>query len=228
MLDRLLESKGKRGRSATGAVASVAAHAAIIGVAVYATAEARVEIVKPPEVVRLVYSQQPTAPRTSKPAPAVQHPVWNDRFVVDARSVDISIPSVDVTPTVAGTRDFVPSPDGALLTNGNLTGTTPAGDGAFRADQVDEQVAVAPGNTPPRYPEVLRAAGIEGRVIARFIVSEEGRVEPGSIRFARSDNQLFEDAVRSALGRMRFIPAQTAGKKVRQLVEMPFVFTLSR
>jgi len=228
MLDRLLESDAKRERFATGAVASIVTHTAVIGVALYATAHARVEIVKPPEVVRPVYFPQPRAPRTSKPAQTVQQPVWNPRLVFDARIVDISSPSVDATPTVAGTRDFVPSPNGALATSGNLTGTALAGDGAFRADQVDEQVAVAPGNTPPRYPEVLRAAGIEGRVVARFIVSEEGRAEPGSIRFARSDSQLFEDAVRSALGRMRFIPAQTAGKKVRQLVEMPFVFTLSR
>jgi outer membrane biosynthesis protein TonB len=44
----------------------------------------------------------------------------------------------------------------------------------------------------------------------------------------RSDSPLFDEAVRSALGRMRFAPAEIAGRKVRQLVEMPFVFALSR
>jgi protein TonB len=34
--------------------------------------------------------------------------------------------------------------------------------------------------------------------------------------------------VRVALRRMRFIPAEVGGVKVRQLVQMPFVFTLSR
>jgi protein TonB len=34
--------------------------------------------------------------------------------------------------------------------------------------------------------------------------------------------------VRVALRRMRFIPAEVGGAKVRQLVQMPFVFTLSR
>jgi protein TonB len=34
--------------------------------------------------------------------------------------------------------------------------------------------------------------------------------------------------VRRALARMRFVPAEAGGRKVSQLVEMPFVFTLSR
>jgi periplasmic protein TonB len=34
--------------------------------------------------------------------------------------------------------------------------------------------------------------------------------------------------VRTALRRMRFVPAQIGGKKVRQLVQMPFVFTLQK
>jgi periplasmic protein TonB len=44
----------------------------------------------------------------------------------------------------------------------------------------------------------------------------------------RSDNRLFEDAVKEALRRMRFISAEAGGRKVRQLVQMPFVFTLAR
>jgi protein TonB len=65
-------------------------------------------------------------------------------------------------------------------------------------------------------------------VIALFVVSEAGRVEPATVRFTLSDNPLFEDAVKSALERMRFVPAEVGGRKVRQLVQMPFVFTLTR
>jgi protein TonB len=75
---------------------------------------------------------------------------------------------------------------------------------------------------------VLRAAGVEGRVVARFVVNEGGSVEDGSVRFVQSDNHLFDEAVRTALRRMRFTPAEIGGRKVRQLVEMPFVFALSR
>ena len=96
------------------------------------------------------------------------------------------------------------------------------------AEQVEKQVAFIAGNAPPRYPEALRQAGIEGRVMAEFVVNEQGRTEEASIRFVQPDNDLFEDAVRVALRRMRFIPAEVGGRKVRQLVEMPFVFTLAR
>jgi protein TonB len=65
-------------------------------------------------------------------------------------------------------------------------------------------------------------------VIALFVVSEAGRVEPATVSFALSDNPLFEEAVKSALEGMRFVPAEVGGRKVRQLVQMPFVFTLSR
>jgi protein TonB len=105
--------------------------------------------------------------------------------------------------------------------------TAPTG-GTFRADQVEKQVSVVPGSPPPRYPEILRSSGVEGQVTALFVVDETGRAEEDSVRFVRSDNALFEDAVKQALHRMRFVPAEIAGRKVRQLVLMPFVFTLAR
>ena len=110
------------------------------------------------------------------------------------------------------------SPEGA---------TAPTG-GTFRADQVEKQVSVVPGSPPPRYPEILRSAGVEGQVTALFVVDETGRAEEDSVRFVRSDNSLFESAVKQALHRMRFVPAEIGGRKVRQLVLMPFVFTLAR
>jgi protein TonB len=75
---------------------------------------------------------------------------------------------------------------------------------------------------------VLRNAGVEGQVIAEFVVDEQGRAEERSVRFVRGGNPLFEDAVRVALRRMRFISAEIGGRKVKQLVQMPFVFTIAR
>jgi periplasmic protein TonB len=98
----------------------------------------------------------------------------------------------------------------------------------FRADQVEKQVSLISGSASPRYPEVLRMAGVEGKVVVQFVVDDEGRVEEKTLRFVRHDNPLFDEAVRTALARMRFAPAEVAGRKVRQLVEMPFVFALSR
>jgi protein TonB len=98
----------------------------------------------------------------------------------------------------------------------------------FSAEQVERQVTLRNGGRAPRYPNSLRVSGIEGEVVALFVVSEAGRVEPASVRFLRSDHVLFEAAVRDALDAMRFNAAETGGKRVRQLVQMPFVFTLTR
>lgn len=223
----LLESRARGERSATSTVASFAAHTALIAGAVYATAQGRVEAGKPPEVVRPVYF--PTQ-ATQAPKPVTTRhqtstlPRW--RFVVPA--IDVAMPAVDVILPESASTDFNPKPIGVLPATGVGNERRDMGDRTFLAEQVEKQVAVIPGNATPRYPELLRAAGIEGEVVARFVVDEEGRVEGKSIRFTRSDNQLFEDAVRAALARARFVPAEIGGKKVRQLVEMPFMFNLSR
>jgi protein TonB len=148
-------------------------------------------------------------------------------LVFVAPDVDVKIPSVDISDVVSKPGDFSHSAI-ASASNGEQDSGGGLGGAPFHADQVEKQVGVIPGSAPPRYPEVLRSSGVEGKVIAQFVVDEQGRAEEGSLRFLRSDNQLFEDAVRVALSRMRFIPAEIGGVKVRQLVQMPFVFTLSR
>ena len=128
---------------------------------------------------------------------------------------------------ISSQGDFGPTPTGPTGANGGGGGTAPTG-GIFRADQVEKEVSVVPGSPPPRYPELLSSSGVEGKVVALFVVDETGRAEEDSIRFVRSDNRLFEDAVKQALRRMRFVPAEIGGRKVRQLVQMPFVFRLAR
>lgn len=229
MLETLLESKSKRERSAGGAIVSVTAHTALIAAALYATAQARVQPAGITEVVRPVYfpsNPHPVQPGSPVTSPQRRFDVRSLRFV--APDVDIKVPSVDITTIVSKPGDFSPGSIASSGSNGGEERGEYSADAPFRADQVEKQVAVVAGSASPRYPEVLRSSGVEGRVIAEFVVDEQGRAEVGSLRFVRSDNVLFEDAVRVALRRMRFIPAEVGGVPVRQLVQMPFVFTLSR
>ena len=228
MLETLLESKSRRERSAGGAILSVTAHTALIATALYATAHARVKPVEFPETVRPVYFPSDRVPvRSASPATNGQRYVDGHRLIFVAPDVDIKIPSVDISDIMSKPGDFTPGAIGSA-SNGEHESGGRSGGAPLRADQVEKQVGVIPGNTPPRYPDVLRSSGVEGQVIAEFVVDEQGRAEEGSLRFVHSDNQLFEDAVRVALRRMRFVPAEVGGMKVRQLVQMPFVFTLSR
>ena len=229
MLETLLESRSKRERSAGGVMVSVTAHTALIAIAVYATAQAHVHPAGTREIVRAVYFPReriPAQPGSTVASPQRRFDIRRVRFV--APDVDIKVPSVDITPVVSKPGDFSPAPILSVGSNDGREGGGNSGGEPFRAEQVEKQVGVVAGSAPPRYPEVLRSSGVEGKVIAQFVVDEQGRVEEGSLRFLRSDNRLFEDAVRVTLVRMRFIPAEIGGVKVRQLVQMPFVFTLSR
>jgi protein TonB len=79
----------------------------------------------------------------------------------------------------------------------------------------------------PRYPDQLRAAGVTGRVVARFVVDTTGRVEPTSVVIRESSHELFTRAVRAALTSLRFAPAEVGRRKVRMLVDLPFEFRLN-
>jgi len=227
MLETLLESRSRRRRSSAGAIVSVTAHTALIAAAVYATAEAGMTPRSAIDTVRPVYFPSP--------APEATTPWRHSDAVVDVphrlpviESIAVDLPAIaEVHLPTTSASDF---PSGMLRGSGTESvGPVTVTDGEpYNAEQVEKQVEPAPGNLPPLYPDVLRSAGVEGQVIAQFVVDEAGKVEEGSLRFIRGDNVLFEEAVRRAVGRMRFIPAQVGGRKVRQLVQMPFVFTLSR
>jgi TonB family protein len=98
--------------------------------------------------------------------------------------------------------------------------------GIYTPDLVDEQVAPRPGNPKPRYPESLRAAGVEGDVNVQFVVDTTGRVDEPSIKFSSHIHELFMDAIRVSLRRARFFPARLAGTVVPQLVQQEFRFEL--
>jgi outer membrane biosynthesis protein TonB len=92
--------------------------------------------------------------------------------------------------------------------------------------QVELQAREAPGNTQPEYPPTLRAANMEGRVVAQFVVDTAGHAEMGSFKVLATTHQLFSDAVKQQLPSMVFIPATIGGRKVKQLLQMPFTFTI--
>jgi TonB family protein len=98
--------------------------------------------------------------------------------------------------------------------------------GIYTPDLVDEQVTPRPGNPKPRYPESLRAAGVEAEVSVLFVVDTTGRVDEPSIKFATHIHELFMDAIRVSLRRARFFPARLAGSVVPQLVQQSFRFEL--
>jgi protein TonB len=74
---------------------------------------------------------------------------------------------------------------------------------------------------------MLRSANVEGEVIAQFVVDTNGRADMSTFKVIKSSHDLFTAAVKNALQNYRFYPAEIGGRKVKQLVQEPFQFTLS-
>lgn len=235
----LPESSHRRQRSLGGTVFSAALHAAVIGGTLVATGMSAERPARAtPRNEDLVYLQPrerhdpvtppARAPRVVAPVqPAVTPPpLPPTNVVIDPSVVPTTLPAID-QPLGA------PFDSTARATNGVATGTdvgSPQGTGdsgaPLSALAVDREVVVLRGAVP-RYPSLLANAGVEGTIVLQFVVDTLGRVEPASVEVVRADQRLFVESVRDALSRTRFVPAEAAGRKVRQLVEQSFTFALS-
>lgn len=92
--------------------------------------------------------------------------------------------------------------------------------------EVEEPVIGAKGNRAPRYPDHLRSEGVEGCVLAQFVVDTTGRMEPATFKVLRATNPGFTAAVRTAVTEHRYTPARRGRVAVRQLVQQPFIFEI--
>jgi TonB family protein len=78
------------------------------------------------------------------------------------------------------------------------------------------------------YPDVLRQAKIQGRVIVQFILDTLGRAEPASVKVIQSPNPGFDqEAIAYALHTL-FRPARVHGRPVRVLMNIPIDFKVKR
>ena len=79
-----------------------------------------------------------------------------------------------------------------------------------------------------QYPNLLRQAGIEGRVTVRAIVDTTGRAEPASVRVIESPHPGFDQAARDFVLHARFSHGRLRGRAVRTLIEFPVTFQRTR
>ena len=95
----------------------------------------------------------------------------------------------------------------------------------YTVGQVDEAVALDSAmHFAPQFPDELRRSRMAGLVVAEFVVDAEGHVEPTTLGVVTSTHPLFTAAVDSALASAVFTPATLAGRRVRQLVQLPVHF----
>ena len=126
-------------------------------------------------------------------------------------------------PLVVSTLIFVPStPDSAIKAAFTFAVTAASSTvcPALRSASPEGVVVLA----------VLPEEGdvVEGEVLAQFVVDTTGRAEPNSLKVLKSSHDLFVQSVKNALPQMRFIPAEVGGRKVKQLVQQPFTFSITK
>lgn len=238
MFNNLLESKAKRQRSLGGYVFSAAAHGLMIMGAIYATANATGVLEKPKQEkidFMEIPKDKPPPPKNEPPPPpppdVVMAPPPPKGFQVLTAPVEIPdvIPDIDLSKAVTNEADF----SGVGVAGGTSKGVE-GGTAVVDANQtyfefqVEKPVVQAPNSQTPRYPDILRQAGVEGEVMAQFVVDTTGRADPSTFKVLKSSHDLFANAVRQALPNMRFIPAEVGGRKVKQLVQQPFGFAIQR
>ena len=80
----------------------------------------------------------------------------------------------------------------------------------------------------PAYPDSLFAYRVEGEVLAQFVIDTTGEVREGSVGIVSATHRLFADAVERALFASTFEPARHEGRKVPQVMILPFRFQLNR
>lgn len=239
----LIESKkviSKANRKRGGTFFSVVVHGLAIA-AVYSVASASPVADKIGETKTLIYVAPPPTPTVAHASTAdggatslnAREPEFVLR-VPDMANINVDIPPVTVdfaTPVVdAFARDFRSRGTGGsgVGEGGEVTGVVADPAGIFSDLNVDKQVVALSGYRTPRYPESMRAMGVETTITATFVVDTLGRIEPGSLTFGESPYPQFFQAVREALANARFRPAEARGQHVRQLVSQAFVFSLSR
>jgi periplasmic protein TonB len=237
MFNNLLESKRKKQRDTAGTVFSLFLHVVLIAAAFYGTlraheaaTEEKVEEIKFVETPK--DEPPPPEPEKAPPPPDVTvAPPPPKGFQVLTAPVEIPdvIPDIDLSKKVTDEADFSGKGVAGGIAKGVEGGTGPVtSDQPYFEFQVEKQVIQAPGSPSPRYPEMLKAGGIEGEVLAQFVVDTTGRAEAGTFKVLKSSHELFTVAVRNALPSMRFLPAEVGGRKVKQLVQQPFTFAIAK
>lgn len=76
----------------------------------------------------------------------------------------------------------------------------------------------------PHYPAIVKAAGIEGMVWLKVIISESGKID--KIEVSKATDSVFVPVTIDAVKQWQFSPAQKDGKPIRAEVTIPFKFVL--
>jgi TonB family protein len=231
VFDQLVECqpRGTRTDALRGGAASVALHVALVGGAVIATMQTTARQIEPHRQVGIVYLEPPD--RAVPPPPPVPGTVFAGPTVgLSALTISSIVPTVIPPPSTApfDPRSFI----GVPLAPGPGIGATGPDTAGHRwstvyAEQwVDERPELLSHPAVP-YPEILRQAGIGGRVMVEAVIDTAGRAERGSIKVLSADQPLLGPPAIQLVAASIYQPGRMSGRPVRVRVQIPVDFQVT-
>ena len=218
-------------KSLPSALTSLSIHGGLVWLAVVATVKTAEVIEEAQADTTMIFLTQEA--ETEAEPPPVQEILSIDPppkgFQVLAAPIEIptEIPPIDLSERF-DPRDFSGVGVEGGIFSGVIGGTGPVDlTQTFMESAVDERPERLSGPLP-RYPEMLRQAGIEGFVLMEFIIDTTGRVEDGSLNVLQSTNRAFEGPARDVIRRSLYRPGRVRGQAVRVLVSQQIGFTIQR
>jgi TonB family protein len=224
VLDVLIESKRRknRGKAFSVGFVSLTVHTAVIAAAVYATLSAG----QADNAVRvdtaMVYLQQEQQQKPPEQQPVqLDVPLKGFQTVIAPDVIPTNIPPVNLSEKF-DPKDY----SGTGVEGGIATGMVPTGNEVFMEAIVEEKPSVLSG-PQLQYPELLRQAGIQGRVMVQAIIDTTGRAEPPSAKILQSPNPGFDQPAKNYVLKALFRPARVHGRAVRVLINIPIDFKIT-
>ncbi len=232
MFDNLVVSNPQRKGGGTGissAAMSMGLHGALVWAAVAATISTQEAVEDLVEDTTMVFIQEEEEQIEEDMPPELEIEAPPEGFLTLSAPINIptEIPPIDLTQTFDPRSFSGIGVEGGVF-EGVVSGTGPVDlTQTFLEAVVDERPERLSGPVP-RYPEMLRQAGVEGIVLLEFVIDTSGRVAEESVKILQSTNRAFEAPARNVIVRSLYRAGRVRGVPVRVLVQQQIGFTIQR
>jgi len=194
---------------------SLTTHVIVVFAALSWTAQRSTSAPRPPHIVWMPQLRPDrTEPSGSGgfPIPKIRDPLVPRLDLTAIVEIDAGVPRFTIDPLPAS---------GPLFAVG-----TPGGDGSALDPSLVDELPMRLAGPAPAYPDLLRQAGLQGRVVLEAVIDTLGRVERGSVVVVESAHPAFVAPAQQSLLKSLFRPARVRGKAVRVRVRVPIDFVL--
>jgi len=225
VFNHLIESNrksNKKGAFGLGFV-SLVGHSLVVLGAVVATLTAGEQSGEEIPDTAMVFLNQEEQKKPEETPPVVDVPQLKGfQTVVAPTDIPTNIPPINLQ------EQFDPKDySGTGVEGGIGTGIVPSSDQVFMESVVEERPELLT-RPPLQYPDLLRQAGVQGRVLVQAIIDTLGRAEPASVKVIQSPNPGFDQPAKNLVLKSLFRPARVHGRAVRVLINLPIDFTIKR